>query len=487
MQGVNARRRPLGRYQLKIALSYLIILVVMLVLLNTYPVWVSRGFMYSNTRDTMMARAADLTAPLSGLESLTAESVARVMAVLDNQTQYRTVVVDSQGLVVYDNLTAGAVIGRYALAAELADALSGMDVFRSRYKDAAFDSRFAMPVYARGVVTGALYLGRYDADQGGVLSDLQSNLFAVSTVIFAVVVLFSVFIALALTRRISVILRGIRAAYGGDYAYTLPVRGRDELAEVAERLNQLFSILRKTDRLRQQFVSDASHELKTPLAAVRLLTDSILETPDMPAETVREFVADIGAETERLSRMTEKLMLLSRLDTGKPEQAGVTDPAGVARRVARMLKPLAKGAGVDLRCELAEGCAIEGEEDGLYQILFNLVDNAIKYNKPDGSVRVFVFRRGAEVHIVVTDTGAGIPGEELPLIFGRFYRVDKARSREAGGAGLGLSIAAETTARMGGSIAAESEAGKGSRFTVKFPLAGGGAPRRPSGTGDADE
>ncbi|MDR0325175.1 MAG: HAMP domain-containing histidine kinase [Oscillospiraceae bacterium] len=462
---------PLSRYQLKIALSYLSILMIMLVLLNTYPVWVSQNIMFDSTRDAMRSRAAGLTSTLSALDSLTVESVARVMAVLDNQTQYRTVVVDSHGLAVYDNLTTGAVTGRYTLTPEMADALFGSDVFHSAYKDEAFNSRFAMPVIARGVVMGALYLVRYDTAQGELLSGLISNLFRVSTAIFAVVVLFSIFIALALTRRISVILYGIRAAYGGDYAYELPVRGRDELAEVAGRLNQLFSILHKTEGLRQQFVSDASHELKTPLAAVRLLTDSILETPDMPAETVREFVADIGAETERLSRMTEKLMLLSRLDTRQPERAAVTDPAAVLRRVARMLKPLARDAGVELRCELAKDCRVAGGEDDLYHIVFNLIDNAIKYNKPGGTVQVFTFRQGAEVHIVVADTGVGIPETELPLIFGRFYRVDKARSREAGGAGLGLSIAADMTARMGGSIAAESEVGKGSRFTVKFPLA----------------
>ncbi|MCL1807619.1 MAG: HAMP domain-containing histidine kinase [Oscillospiraceae bacterium] len=465
------RRRPVSRYQLKIALSYLIILSMMLVLLNTYPVWISRDFMFSNTRDVMMSRASDLATTLSGTD-MTPESVALVMNIMDNQAQYRTIVADRHGFVVYDSLTSGSVAGRYALDAEIAGALTGQDSFRSAYRDYAFDSRFAMPVTSHNMIVGAIYLSRLDTAQGKQLSDLIARLFAVSVVIFAVVVIFSVIIALALTRRISVILRGIRAAHEGDYAYRLPVRGRDELAELADRINQFFSILRKTEGQRQQFVSDASHELKTPLAAVRLLTDSILETPDMPPETVREFVADIGNETDRLSRMTEKLMQLSRLDTNLPEAAAVTDPAAVVQKVARMLRPLAKSSGVELHCELAEDCRVIGAEDGLVQIVYNLIDNAIKYTMPGGSVRAFVFRRGDEAHIVVDDTGAGIPEAELPLIFDRFYRVDKARSREAGGAGLGLSIAAEATARMGGSITAESEVGKGSRFTARFPLAG---------------
>jgi signal transduction histidine kinase len=402
----------------------------MLGLLNTYPMWVSQNFMFDHTREAMAERAANMNKHLSDMGSLTSERVARVMAVLDNQPQYRVVVTDSHGLVIYDNLTAGAVEGKYVLAVEVADALAGQNVFRSVYRhgrrNAAFDSRFAMPIIFDGDVTGALYLGRLDTEQGGLLSGLHANLLTVSILIFAVVVIFSAVVAVALTRRISVILRGIRAAYGGDYAYELPVRGGDELAEVSGRLNQLFAILRKTEELRQRFVSDASHELKTPLAAVRLLTDSILETPDMPAATVREFVSDIGAETDRLSHMTEKLMQLSRMETRAPEQT-VIDPAAAVRRVSRMLKPLAKGAGVTIRSELSEYCRILGTEDDLVHVIYNLMDNSIKYTAPGGEVQVCLFCRQGEVLLVVSDTGVGIPEDELPRIFDRFYRVDKAR------------------------------------------------------------
>ncbi len=413
-----------------------------------------------------------ITSALSDADTISYESVRNVMDSLDDQPQYRTVVCDYTGLAVYDSLSAGAVVGRYALIPELTGALMAGDIFRSVYKDAAFDSRYAMPIFSRGAVAGALYLGQYDSPQGLILAGLQSNMLTASVIIFFAVLVFSLFISMALSRRISGILRGIRAAHGGNYDYTLPVRGRDELTEVSGQLNRLFSLLQKTEGLRQQFVSNASHELRTPLAAVRLLADSILGTPDMPVETVREFVADIGEETDRLSRMTEKLMLLSRLDT-QPAAAAVTDTAPVIERAARMLEPLARDAGVEIRCELSKSCLIDGGEDDLYQILFNLMDNAIKYNKRGGSVRVLSFCRDADVHIVVADTGSGIPKQDLPFIFDRFYRVDKARSRAAGGAGLGLSIVAQTAARIGGTVKAESVPGEGSRFTLLFPLAKG--------------
>jgi signal transduction histidine kinase len=466
------KRGLLNRYQMKIALSYLAVLVIMLALLNTYPMWVSQNFMFDHTREVMNDRAAIMRTTLSALDSLTRESVSRVMAVLDNQPQYRVVVTDSAGMVVYDNLTSGAVTGRYALSAEVADALSGQNVFHSAYKNAAFESRFAMPVISSGEVMGALYLGRQDTAQGNLLKGLHMNLRNVSILIIAVVVIFSVVVAVALTRRISVIQQGIRAASDGNYEYKLPVRGSDELTEVAGGLNRLLEILRKNEELRQRFVSDASHELKTPLSAVRLLTDSILEMPDMPTETVREFVADIGAETDRLSHMTEKLMQLSKMDTRPPEQPSAVDITLMVRRVVRMLKPLAENAGVELICELAENCRVICAEDDFVHVTYNLIDNAIKYTFSGGEVKVSVDCGQSETRLIVADTGVGIPEEELPLIFDRFYRVDKARSREAGGVGLGLSIVADAAHRMGGTITAESEVGKGSRFIVRFPAAG---------------
>ncbi|MDR1693156.1 MAG: HAMP domain-containing histidine kinase [Oscillospiraceae bacterium] len=446
----------------------------MLVLLNTYPVWISQNVIFSHIRTTMMERASLITTTLQD-QDITEESVRRVMDSLDDQPQYRTVVCDHTGMAVYDSLSAGAVVGRYTIIPELTGALLAGDVFRSVYSGAAFDSRYAMPIFSRGEVSGALYLGQYDSAQGLILAGLQSNMLMASIIIFFAVLVFSLVISMALSRRISGILRGIRAAHGGDYGYTLPVRGRDELTEVSGQLNRLFALLQKTEGLRQQFVSNASHELRTPLAAVRLLADSILGTPDMPEETVREFVADIGEETDRLSRMTEKLMLLSRLDT-QPGAAAVTDATPVIRRAARMLEPLARGVGVELRCELSEGCLVGCSEDDLYQILFNLMDNAVKYNKPGGGVTVLSFVRESVVTLVVADTGSGIPESDLPFIFDRFYRVDKARSRAAGGAGLGLSIVAQTVTRIGGQVSAESGPGEGSRFTVRFPLAKGGAP-----------
>ena len=227
----------------------------------------------------------------------------------------------------------------------------------------------------------------------------------------------------------------------------------------------------KAWKQQRQFLSDASHELKTPLAAIRLLTDSILQTDDIDPATTREFVADIGQEANRLSRITEDLLQLTRLDGDVLPSAAVVDPLPILEQVLRMMELIAEERGITLTYQAEEGCRILGSMDETRQIIYNLVDNAVKYNRDGGRVEVELKRRGEEVLLTVADEGVGIPEEELAKIFQRFYRVDKARSRAAGGTGLGLSIVRDTLEKRGGSISVANRPGGGAVFTVRWPQA----------------
>ena len=191
---------------------------------------------------------------------------------------------------------------------------------------------------------------------------------------------------------------------------------------------------------------------------------------------MREFVADIGAESDRLTRMAQKLLTLSRASADETEggEHEVVDVGQTLSRVFRMLVPLADRQSVRLTASVEKGCTILSFEDDAYQILFNLVENGIKYNRENGSVHVRVRQEDDTVVIDVEDTGSGIPENALESIFNRFYRVDKARSRQAGGAGLGLSIVHEMVGRNFGTISVRSTVGEGSCFTVMFPSFGSG-------------
>ena len=190
----------------------------------------------------------------------------------------------------------------------------------------------------------------------------------------------------------------------------------------------------------------------------------------MDSETAREFLTDIGDEAERLTRITEKLLTLTRLDTAHELHTSPVDVKAVVERVEHMLSPLARAANVSLEMALQPGCIIKATEDDLYQVAFNLMENAVKYNLPGGTVTVTLKRTAEQVILLVEDTGVGIPEDDLPKIFDRFYRVDKARSRAAGGTGLGLSIVRDTVRQHGGSVTATRREQGGTCFTVTFPL-----------------
>ena len=270
-------------------------------------------------------------------------------------------------------------------------------------------------------------------------------------------------------RKLRQLSNAIRIVSGGDYKYRMEVTGKDELAELSREFNALTAYLEDTERQRRRFVSDASHELKTPLASIRLLADSIVQTENMDTDTMREFVSDIGNEAERLQHMTEDLLSLSRMDD---DIQIVPEPVDVKKSVLdaiALLRPVAAEKQVTLNAELDDNCMVLATKDNMHHIVFNLLENAVKYNFPKGSVTAKLHAENGNVQLSVEDTGVGIPEDERYNIFGRFYRIDKARSREAGGSGLGLSIVHDAVKAHGGSIAVGANEPRGSIFIVTFP------------------
>ncbi len=469
--GTTAEKVPFWRsLQTKYALTYLVVIAAVLALLNTYPVLVSQKMVFQSKQTSLQSQAAVVASALAGPDALSQEGVSRVMEVLGDTGLSRVLVADSSGMVVYDTASASGAMGRYAMLGEVVSALKGNDVFRVDFAAGAFRSRAAVPVTYRGMTLGAVYVDEYDAEQGGFLLGVQQTLRTISLIIVFVAMTLSLFFSKALTGRITELLGAIRIVREGEYSHRVEVSGRDEMSQMAQEFNALTGRLQTTEEVRRRFVSDASHELKTPLASIRLLTDSILQNEAVDPDTVREFVGDIGEEAERLQRITEKLLTLTRLDAGTPVEAEAVPVEEVAQRVTHMLRPLARAVEVDLRVKLEEGLTVRATRDDLYQILFNLMENAVKYNLPGGEITLTGKGEEAWAVLTVEDTGVGIPEEDIDRIFDRFYRVDKARSRAAGGTGLGLSIVRDTARRHGGDVTAHRREGKGTCFTVRLPI-----------------
>jgi two-component system, OmpR family, heavy metal sensor histidine kinase CusS len=247
---------------------------------------------------------------------------------------------------------------------------------------------------------------------------------------------------------------------------------RDELGRLATTINDLLTRLENSFKEQQRFIADASHELRTPLAVLRGETEVALDKPRTTAE-YQESLALIKDEAERLSRIVEDLFTLAQQPVDAPALL-LKEPLSlneVVRDCARAAQVLALRKGVQLRTESdSESIILSGDDELLKRLILNLLDNAVKYTPTGGEISVVLARQNGSARIVVRDTGLGITANDQLHIFDRFYRVDKARSRALGGAGLGLSIARWIVDAHAGKIYVESESGKGSAFTVELPL-----------------
>jgi heavy metal sensor kinase len=246
----------------------------------------------------------------------------------------------------------------------------------------------------------------------------------------------------------------------------------DELERLSIALNHMISRLEEAFQHTQRFLADASHELRTPLTIMQAGLEAITERTNARLD-VREVAGSALEETERLRRIVEGLFALSRLDAGEAlEKSAPFDLGELAESTADQICLLAEDKDIGIECHSDQKVIIEGDRARLKQVVVNLLDNAIKYTPQGGRIDVRVRARNGRALFEVSDNGPGIPEESLLLVFERFYRVDKARSRELGGAGLGLSIVKSIVTAHRGRVEVQSKEGEGSRFIVELPLAG---------------
>jgi len=453
---------------MRYSMLYVCITFAVLLFLNLYCSKITQQMIRQGKESSLMEKALFAASEISGNDAVNASSVRTTITGIDGLLVTRLTVTDHAGKILYDT-NGPRNVGSFALFPEIVDALDCNKVFTWNYRSGTIESRAAVPIMSYGNLIGCVYMMEYDTTQGALISSLEKNIFAITLILEVFVFLFSVAFSQVFSRRLRRILSSIRIIRSGDYSHKVFMGGHDELTYLGNEFNDLTDRLHDSQRTQRQFVSDASHELKTPLASIKLLADSILQN-DMDAETAREFVADIGDEADRLTRMSEKLLSLTRVDSEYGGNREIVYMAPTVRRVTRMLRGAAQKNDITLQQNLSDDCSILILEDDLYQIVFNLVENGIKYNTPGGSLTVTLRREEDNAIIEVADTGMGIPADAVDHIFERFYRVDKARSRQTGGSGLGLSIVRDTVNRNDGEIRVESTPGQGTRFTVIFPV-----------------
>jgi two-component system, OmpR family, sensor kinase len=300
---------------------------------------------------------------------------------------------------------------------------------------------------------------------------LQDQMILIFIIVAGIALLCSLIFTRVLTRPIAALTRGIQRMSKGDFSARVSTRGSGELKHLAQTFNSMSDKLQTLDQARNQFVSNASHELKTPLATMKILLESLIYQPEMEQGLRTEFMTDINKEIDRLSSIVSDLLTLVQADSHTMKLARENmSLAAIVKETAHRLKTLSDQKGQAVTLALQDDCDMYADKLKLQQVIYNIMENAVKYTQDGGQIRVLLQRTGRDAVLTVQDNGPGIAKENLIHVFDRFYRVDKARSRETGGTGLGLSIARQIVLLHGGSIRAESDEGKGAVFIVELPL-----------------
>jgi signal transduction histidine kinase len=332
----------------------------------------------------------------------------------------------------------------------------------------------AVPVVQPGQTPGTVYAIR---DAPGVLgatirflSDFWWQLLVAGAIAAAIALVLARWLARGMTQPLRDMAQAARQMETGDYSQRVHTTSRDEVGQLATAFNRMSAELESLERLRRELVANVSHELKTPISALRAHLENLL---DGVAEPDPETLQVMLSQSERLSRLVDQLLDLSRLESGELPLRREGVPLG--RLVAEVLSEVEvvrSGRAVRVEDRVPEDMPpVFADRERLHQVLFNLLDNAVRLTPPGGEVVVSAHRVDGRCEVSVADTGPGIPAEHLPRLFERFYRVDPARSREDGGTGIGLAIARSVVEAHGGRIRAESQVGKGSVFTFDLPVA----------------
>ncbi len=345
------------------------------------------------------------------------------------------------------------------------------DAFLGRQSGGNWVGCFAAPMEARGERVGALLMLVSVQDTVNSLDEIQIKMLGIFLLALLIVLLTAGFITRVITRPVAALSAGIEHMGKGDYQHRVHVKGKGEMAQLAEAFNHMSEQIRTLDEARNQFVSNASHELKTPLATIKILVESMMYEENMPKELRQEFLSDINKEIDRLSSVVGDLLTLVHIDSNKLRlRREMIVFADTVRESAGRLAPLAKKREQTLDVQIADSCEMFADPGKLGQVCYNIIENAIKYTPDGGKITVKLKKSGRDAVLEITDTGVGIPPEDQPHVFDRFYRVDKARSRDTGGTGLGLSIVQQIIRLHAGSIQVFSEVGKGTTFVIQLPV-----------------
>lgn len=381
----------------------------------------------------------------------------------------RVMLIDSSFTIVKDTYALDEQ--KTILAEEVMQAYNGETVQKYDADNHYIEMTFPMHDESGKNVIGVMLVSVSTDSIAATLAILKQYALMIQFLVAVIVVIAGFAVSTALVRPFRRLTKSIKDVQDGYEADFISVNSYSETETMSAACDEMLRRLQTLDESRQEFVSNVSHELKTPLTSMKVLADSLMGQEDIPVELYREFMTDIGAEIDRENKIINDLLSLVKMD----KSAGNINITSVQinellERIMKRLRPIAQKQNVELVMESFRPVVAEVDEVKLTLALTNLIENAIKYNNPDGWVHVSLNADHQNFFVTVEDNGIGIPKEAQNRIFERFYRVDKSHSREIGGTGLGLAIARNAIIMHRGAIKVHSMEGEGTTFTVRIPL-----------------
>ena len=454
--------------------TYFAVIMITLILMSIYILGVLSESLYESEQVKLFAKANIISETLPsymdvGKMGEVEGTVAQTLA----GTGIRGVVVNTAYTVLFDTNKEADLLGKVFMRDIIQTALEGAQAHSlSKPEDEEHLMSVAVPVKNGDQVAGAVYLIESVADIDRTVGHIKIILYLFSALISVLVGILSLGMSCVVTSPVDEVIAVAKEISKGNFEKRIPVKGHNELAQMAQTLNFMCSELESLEENRKKFVSDVSHELKTPLATIKLISDSIVSTPDPDPAMIQEFLGDLSEEVDRLTRIVERLLTLTKLDAKKEEPVLTpVDFVVMLNAISRKLTPNAEARGIVLYTDFSVGTLepIMLDYDKIWEAVYNITDNAIKYSPEGGFVKMSLEKGDGEVIVRVEDNGPGIPEAEKEHIFERFYRLDDSRARDTGGTGLGLAIAKEAVTMHGGKIEVSSEGEVGSIFSIHLP------------------
>jgi len=381
----------------------------------------------------------------------------------------RIIVVDEMATVLFDS-SMGAEVGSTWATPGIMQALDGSHhYFISDDLDTLLE---IAPILAEGGgIAGAVMMSQSAIDDRVLIetiNDLTVNFIVLLGLIVAALVLLIAGWFIGPMKRI---LSSMSKISDGHLEERINLKGKDEFSFLGLAINDMTDKLSKVETARQEFVSNVSHELKTPLSSIKVLSESLLLQEDVESEVYREFFTDVTAEVDRMTNIVNELLTLVRMDEVElPLNISNFNLNKMLEEVIKRLKPLASEREIEVEFAPLRQVSLDADEMKISLAISNLVENAIKYNNAGGLVKIILDADNKSAFITVADTGVGISEENQTKVYSRFFRVDKGRDRETGGTGLGLAITHKTILLHKGSIKLTSKEEEGSTFVVRIPI-----------------